>query len=79
MQQRVGTCSICGGDVVGYRGAWMSLNPPPADHCTSCGGVAHSDVIPMHPKPQRPIRDWTGAGTNSLGDLTGTGLPKLSC
>lgn len=48
-KQRVGTCSNCGGTVVGYRGAWMSVNPPPADHCKNCGGLAKSDVIKIHP------------------------------
>lgn len=40
MQQRVGTCSLCGGDVVGYRGAWCSILPPPPDQCTLCGAIA---------------------------------------
>lgn len=47
MNNRVGTCSLCGGDVVGFRGIWMSVCPPPPDKCTSCGAVAASDVIPM--------------------------------
>jgi len=71
MEQRVGTCSRCGGDVVGHRGAWMSINPPPADRCTSCGGVAQSDVIQIHPAPSWPDRrnrfDWTNAGANGFG------------
>jgi hypothetical protein len=49
---RVGTCSLCGGDVMGYRGAWFGINPPPADSCSRCGAVAagQSDVIPMVPR-----------------------------
>lgn len=45
--QRVGTCSLCGGDVYGHRGAWMSVMPPPPDRCSSCGAVSRYDVIPM--------------------------------
>lgn len=52
-EQRVGTCSICGGDVIGVRGAWWSVSPPPPDKCTSCGAVAQSDVIKMVPNPNR--------------------------
>jgi hypothetical protein len=46
-QQRVGTCSRCGGDVIGVRGAWCSTEPPPPDRCVGCGAVASSDVIKM--------------------------------
>lgn len=46
-QHRVGTCSLCGGTVVGYRGVWMAIIPPPPDRCTTCRAVAASDVIPM--------------------------------
>jgi len=45
--QRVGTCSLCGGDVTGFRGSWSSITPPPPDKCTSCGAVSAADVIPM--------------------------------
>ena len=47
MEQRVGTCSLCGGDVVGYRGVWMSILPPPPDRCANCGAVSAADVIEM--------------------------------
>jgi len=58
MTQRVGTCSICGGSVIGTRGAWMGVTPPPPDTCSECGAVAQTDVIKMHPAPLRPrIRD----------------------
>ena len=68
--QRVGTCSICGGDVVGERGAWMGVNPPPPDTCRRCGATASSDVIKMYPRPgqiygQRPrrvVRSGEGPG-----------------
>jgi hypothetical protein len=49
--QRVGTCSICGGSVMGVRGAWYSVIPPPPDTCSSCGAVAQSDIIKMTPRP----------------------------
>lgn len=53
MNQRVGTCSICGGDVTGFRGAWMATIPPPPDECTSCGAVSATEVIQMAPRPRR--------------------------
>ena len=55
-EQRVGTCSICGGSVIGFRGAWFSINPPPPDHCSGCGAMAQSDVIKMHPAPHRHVK-----------------------
>lgn len=65
--QRVGTCSICGGDVVGFRGAWHSVNPPPPDTCQICGAVARSDVIAMQPKPAgNVINDPTSVFTEGL-------------
>ena len=52
MNQRVGSCSICGGDVMGERGPWWSITPPPPDKCSNCGAVAATDVIQMtKPKP----------------------------
>lgn len=54
-EHRVGTCSLCGGTVVGYRGVWMAIIPPPPDRCTTCGAVAASDVIPMVRPPQAPV------------------------
>jgi hypothetical protein len=47
MNQRVGTCDNCGGDVMGYRGAWMGVVPPPPDQCSSCGAVRADDIIKM--------------------------------
>jgi len=47
MDQRVGSCSICGGDVVGFRGVWGAVIPPPPDSCTSCGAKNSNDVIQM--------------------------------
>jgi hypothetical protein len=47
MDQRVGTCSLCGGDVVGYRGVWMGTIPPGPDHCIHCGAKRADDVIVM--------------------------------
>lgn len=51
--QRVGSCSLCGGDVVGFRGVWCATVPPPPDKCSSCGAVAAWDVIKMA-KPGLP-------------------------
>lgn len=48
--QRVGVCSICGGEVLGYRGAWSSVLPPPPDECSSCGAIREDEVIKMRPR-----------------------------
>lgn len=63
-EQRVGTCSLCGGDVIGIRGGWWSVSPAPSDRCTGCGAVAKSDVIEMHPAPRRP-RTHASTTTNA--------------
>lgn len=69
MRQRVGTCSRCGGDVLGYRGAWQAVIPPPPDRCSQCGAVRRADVIEMvagpDPKTIR-FRVVTGTGTVPL-------------
>lgn len=54
MEQRIGSCSICGGDVKGYVGAWFSTQPPPVPQCSSCGAKMRADVISMVPKPFSP-------------------------
>lgn len=66
MNQRIGTCSLCGGDVMGWRGAWFSVNPPPPPKCANCGAVpkVSSDVIEMEPSHQFRVRrrrspDWS--------------------
>lgn len=77
MLQRVGTCSECGGDVMGYRGAWMSVNPSPADYCANCGGVAQQDIIKIHPRPSRPrVRgNFSGSGFQTMNGTGGAGSP----
>lgn len=58
-EQRVGTCSVCGGDVVGIRGAWFSVSPPPPDRCSGCGATRGDDVIKMRPNPiTTPRHPW---------------------
>ena len=54
MEERVGTCSACGGDVIGYRGAWWGISPPPGDQCARCGAVRADDVIEMRPARRAP-------------------------
>lgn len=51
-EQRIGECSICGGDVYGHVGSLLSTVPPPPPTCRKCGAVsaAHDPVIPMRPK-----------------------------
>lgn len=73
-EQRIGVCSICGGEVVGYRGAWMATIPPPPDRCTSCGAVRAADVIEMvrpgwAPKRKKPV-DWTSGYDPSVTSVT---------
>lgn len=67
-EQRVGTCSICGGSVMGHRGPWWSVSPPPPDKCQQCGAVAQSDVIKMVPAPPRPSP--YNAGVGGIADLS---------
>ena len=56
-KERVGTCSICGGDVMGIRGGWWSILPPPPDTCSECDAVSGGDVVPMVPRPGGPRRE----------------------
>ena len=49
---RVGSCSLCGGDVMAHVGPWWSINPPPPAKCSGCGAVSASDVVPMIRLPQ---------------------------
>jgi D-arabinose 1-dehydrogenase-like Zn-dependent alcohol dehydrogenase len=57
MEQKIGVCSICGGDVVAWRGPWHAVIPPSAPHCTNCGAVeaASEPVIPMKRSGARRI------------------------
>lgn len=48
--QVIGSCSLCGGDVVGHVGAWHGVIPPPPAVCTQCGArEARQPVIQMRP------------------------------
>lgn len=61
MNQCIGTCSICGGQVMSYVGAWMSIAPPPPPTCSQCGAVAAGrvrEVIPMVPAPPPRAPAW---------------------
>ncbi len=66
MRQRLGSCSICNGDVMGHVGAWHSVLPPPPPECSSCGARTRDDVIAMVPKPSyktfKPFKDSSGNG-----------------
>jgi hypothetical protein len=57
MEQRIGSCSICGGDVVGWYGIWMSVIPPPPPKCTRCGAETADDVIQMAPMPMLKTKE----------------------
>lgn len=39
MMRRVGACSKCGGDVLGFRGEWRANDPMPRDLCGRCGNT----------------------------------------
>lgn len=47
MEQIIGSCSKCGGDVVGFVGPWYSVTPPPQPRCLSCGARLKANVIEM--------------------------------
>jgi len=47
MEQRIGSCSLCGGDVRGFVGVWMGVTPPLPPRCTGCGARPAGDVIEM--------------------------------
>jgi hypothetical protein len=51
MNQVIGRCSNCGGQVVSWEGPWYSVSPPPPPTCQSCGWVAawSRPTIPMTP------------------------------
>ena len=75
MNERIGTCSLCGGDVVGFRGIWMSITPPPPDRCTRCGAVVKGqgdviEMVPSSPATERWRDPYTGTTTTYYGGLT---------
>lgn len=49
----IGSCSLCGGNVLGFTGPWFGTNPPSA-YCSKCGAVEarSKNVIPME-KPNK--------------------------
>ena len=60
---RVGSCSVCGGNVYGVRGAWHSVTPAPPDECRNCGATSVSDTIKMYPKPGQDYNWYRRGGT----------------
>lgn len=74
MLTRVGICSQCGGDVVGYRGSWHSISPPPPDQCSQCGAYRAGQVIEMTPSPTAPpVRRVSTVFGTHFGSKTNTG------
>ena len=57
--RRIGSCSLCGGDVVTPEG-WMSILPPKPT-CRKCGATAKPSgpVIPMEAPVRPTIVTWT--------------------
>ncbi len=74
MNQVIGSCSLCGGDVVSHVGPWMGVIPPRA-HCSSCGALeAQGPVIRMVPSPRVPVKQETATPPTipyAMIDLTG--------
>lgn len=69
METVIGACSICGGEVWGYMGAWWSVTPPPPPRCMMCGAVPSSSVppvVPMVPSPYRGSWRQTYSGNTSV-------------
>lgn len=60
MMQRIGACSICGGDVMAWTGPYHSVVPPGPARCSQCGAVeaASGTVIPMVPSRPPNVRDF---------------------
>lgn len=71
MNERIGTCSLCGGDVYGYVGAWWGTVPPPPPTCSGCGAVARADdTIEM---TRRTYPRATRSETSTTWTLDGNG------
>lgn len=77
MEQVIGKCSNCGGQVVQFFGAWYGVVPP-TPHCRSCNWVPSwtQPVIPMVP-PANPgyTYQWTYPCVDWNKVRMGGGLP----
>ena len=66
MNQRIGTCSLCGGAVTQYFGAWGGSGSPQAS-CEGCGAIhnkQHSQYGAAYPTlPMRPLLSGSGGGS----------------
>lgn len=69
MMQRVGSCSLCGGSVMGVRGGWWSIDPPPPDTCESCGAKRSDDVIEMRPALPRRMPEMQKTGSTDTHEI----------
>ena len=60
MDTRIGTCSLCGGDVYGYTGPWWGTVPPPPPTCRNCGSIPKwaDDTIDMSPRKLPKIHTY---------------------
>lgn len=66
MDQVIGSCSVCGGEVVAHVGAWWSVLPPPPAHCRGCGASeSRGPVIQMKPRERHYVTDAM-TGTNGF-------------
>ena len=61
-KQVIGSCSICGGNVVAYVGAWHSVLPPPPPTCSHCGAVDARSTLPVIPMVPKQHRVYTNTG-----------------
>lgn len=76
MNTILGSCSLCGGNVIGHSGGWHAIVPPPSPRCIQCGAVAAANVIPMVPAP-RHYRYAPPAAGSSAGAPWGA-VPTLN-
>jgi hypothetical protein len=69
MNQRIGSCSLCGGDVYGHVGPWWGTIPPPPPTCGSCGAVARSDdtIEMVRPRQAQTTVTITGVTGGTAG------------
>lgn len=71
--ERIGSCSLCGGDVMAVTGFYHSIVPPPPPTCSQCGAVergGRGPVIDMEPAVGGKIAIRRIATSRSNGGLT---------
>lgn len=54
--------------MMGFRGTWMAVIPPPPDTCSGCGATNCPDTIQMYPSTSLPTRITITTGTKTVLD-----------